>query len=289
MTARPLKDPSDPKEQVFRQRFVRYCRRFGLSYEHVIEAVYRRASAGWAPGFAIDGGAHKGLHTLPLASLEAITQVVAFEPSGEVADILDKRLKTDPNRDKVRLIRAALQDDPACRSVTFNISTTHPGRSGINPILKGRTDTAYEAPVEVAATTIDEICLSLPGGCRFIKLDLEGGEYNALRGARGLLQRDKPLMVFENGLHAPEIGGYTREALLGELEAAGMVVVTALGDVGTPETLRDFWYAWACPKQQERWLRMAVREEAARALRALLVKMDHPDVRPRPAPPPGTA
>jgi len=278
---RPLRDPADPKEQAFRRRFVRYCRRFGLSYERVIEAVYRRASEHWQPGFAIDGGAHKGLHTLPLARLEPIRTVLAFEPSGEVAAFLEGRLRSFPHRDKVEVFRAALQDDPGRKSVTFNISTTHPGRSGINPILKDRTDTEYGAPVEVAAATIDGTCLSRPGGCRFIKLDLEGGEYNALRGAAALLKRDRPLIVFENGLHAPEIGGYTREAFLDLLDDAGMVVVTAFGDVGTPETMRDFWYAWAGPRSEERRLRMMVRDEAGNALRARLVEMDHPDVRPR--------
>ena len=33
----------------------------------------------------------------------------------------------------------------------------------------------------------------------FMKMDLEGGEFAALRGARRILERDKPLIVFEHG------------------------------------------------------------------------------------------
>lgn len=35
--------------------------------------------------------------------------------------------------------------------------------------------------------------------CSFIKLDLEGAEYFALVGAKGILEKDRPVVVFEDG------------------------------------------------------------------------------------------
>ncbi|MEM0987069.1 MAG: FkbM family methyltransferase [Pseudomonadota bacterium] len=263
----PLKDPSDPGEQAFRRGFDWSCRKHGLNYEHVIEAVYRRASRQWAPGFAIDGGAHKGLHTLPLASLEPIQHVVAVEPGEAALEVLRKRIQTNSAGPKIDVVVAALQDDPERATVTFQVSTTHPGRSGINPILQQNKDTLYGAPVEVPATTLDTLAEGRPGGCRFVKLDLEGGEYNALRGGSRMLARDKPLMVFENGRHAPEIGGYSREDFLRLLDGVGMVFVTAFGDIGTPENMRDHWYAWACGKADARRIRGMVRAEAGKVFK----------------------
>ncbi|MEM7766690.1 MAG: FkbM family methyltransferase [Pseudomonadota bacterium] len=268
-----MNDPNDPVEHAFRRGFVWSCRKHGLNYEHVIEAVYRRAARSWAPGFVVDGGAHKGLHTLPLASLEQVQAVVAFEPGDEALEVLGRRIRSDPHKDKIEVIEAALQDDPARETITFQVSTNHPGRSGINPILRENKDTDYGPSVDVPATTLDKACLGRPGGCRFMKLDLEGGEYNALRGGAELLRRDGPLMVFENGLHAPEIGGYAREDFLAMLDAVGMVFVTAFGDVGTPERMRDFWYAWACAKPMEARVRKMVRAEAGKVFRTHRAKM----------------
>ncbi|MEL6285333.1 MAG: FkbM family methyltransferase [Pseudomonadota bacterium] len=261
-------DPNDRAEQSFRGAFTAACRARTVNYEHVIEAVYRRDSVNWAPGYVVDGGAHKGLHTLPLATLAPVETVLAFEPGEEAHAVLVKRIASDPNRAKIRLIKAAIQDDPGRDTVTFHVSTNHPGRSGINPILRRNRDTHSLDPLEVPATTLDQSVAGLEGRCGFIKLDLEGGEFNALKGARDLLRRDKPLILFENGRHAPEIGGYTRGGFLRFLDRMGLVVITAFGDVGTPRNMRDFWYAWACAKRHEARTRRMVRMEAGRCFRA---------------------
>ena len=247
-----------------RKRFTDSCRAGDISYETVIRAVYERTSKLWQSGFAIDGGAHRGFHTLPLAMIESVTRVYAFEPSAEPMKHLAAVVRKRAPKDKVELIAAALQDDPNAVSVDFEVSPTHPGRSGINPILRNRDDTQFDAPISVPATTIDKTCVGAPGVCHFIKLDLEGGEFNALKGAETILLRDAPLIVFENGIHAPKIGGYTREAFLGYLHDVGMVMVTAFGDIGTPENMRDFWYGWACGAQDAERIQRFVSDEAKR-------------------------
>ncbi len=47
-------------------------------------------------------------------------------------------------------------------------------------------------------TTIDAL-LPAAEKVSFIKLDLEGGEFKALKGARSLIARNSPLIIFEHG------------------------------------------------------------------------------------------
>ncbi|MEE4176948.1 MAG: FkbM family methyltransferase [Bacteroides sp.] len=47
----------------------------------------------------------------------------------------------------------------------------------------------------------------------FIKLDVEGGEYDVLQGARRILEKQKPVVVFESGLGASEFYGTKPEEL----------------------------------------------------------------------------
>lgn len=65
---------------------------------------------------------------------------------------------------------------------------------------------------------------------RFIKLDLEGGEFDAFRGASRTLERDRPLLVFESARKpAADAYGYDVDAWFAIFENAGYDLWDILG------------------------------------------------------------
>ncbi|MFJ6696936.1 FkbM family methyltransferase [Streptomyces sp. NPDC091272] len=74
---------------------------------------------------------------------------------------------------------------------------SNPGYSGLR---RRPYDRADETLVEIAVDTVrlDDV---VPDGTRLdlVKVDVEGGEVGALRGAAELLRRQRPVVVFEHG------------------------------------------------------------------------------------------
>jgi FkbM family methyltransferase len=92
----------------------------------------------------------------------------------------------------------------------FNYVTTDPAYSG----LKKR---AYDKPEEdtqivVNTATLDSI-IPLSACIKLIKLDIEGGEYHALKGATRILQSSRPYILFEFGKAGAEAYNITPKML----------------------------------------------------------------------------
>lgn len=158
---------------------------------------------------AIDCGAHRGVITRLLAPKFAF--VVAIEP-GPLADHIDQA-------DAV--IRAAVGDKP--------------GRCGM---ADGRYNTGQRHVTsgnDVEVITLDSLALSPD----FIKLDVEGMEWHALKGGEETIRRCQPvIMLEENGLNR-RYGVPDGEAgRLLESWGARRVLVTNQG----PD--QDWVYAW---------------------------------------------
>jgi FkbM family methyltransferase len=135
----------------------------------------------------IDGGANVGAYTLLAASLVGPTgHVDAFEP----APLEISRLRENVSRngfDQVRVHEAGLADVPGWADFTVD-------RKSGNRLR--RTDDDQANVTLVAVTTIDT---ALPAtNHAMAKLDLEGAEPLALRGAeRHLAAGDPPVLVLE--------------------------------------------------------------------------------------------
>jgi FkbM family methyltransferase len=67
--------------------------------------------------------------------------------------------------------------------------------------------------IKVDTSTIDEILLGDEKRVCLIKLDIEGGEYHAILGGFGIISRDRPIVLFENGLkETSELYGYSENS-----------------------------------------------------------------------------
>lgn len=131
---------------------------------------------------AIDVGAHSGLYTAEL--LRLCSSVIAIEAIPELASNITRTYPA------ARTINAAASFEAG--NATLYIPAGHPGLSTIsatNPVVG---ESCRE--VHVKTVMLDHIT-DVPVG--FIKIDVEGNELNVLRGARALLQRDKPVLLIE--------------------------------------------------------------------------------------------
>lgn len=217
----------------------------------VIEEVIREFYENWlnTSDSAIDGGAHAGYHTIPLAKHLKTGKVVGIDANKAMFDKLSPLLEPFPN---AVLEYAALQNSYDEESVTFHCSLNHPGRSGISRswdyIQPGSVN--YEPPVTVPATTIDKLALKHNlQSLRFVKLDLEGGEFNALRGAQTTLSEARPVFVTEYSSHAPQINNFTMEEYYKFLSSFNYVVMAPNGSLVTASNPFPFWYVFIIPSE----------------------------------------
>lgn len=148
---------------------------------------------------AVDGGAHCGLWTVPLA--EEFDEVRAFEPSREQ---MDRLLGNTCELPHALCYMLALAEGPG--EVGFADGRDNSGQGHIVPGGSGTLTVALDF------YRLDNV--------DFIKLDVEGAELMALKGAEGTLERCRPvLLVEQNGLS--ERYGYTDADTDGWLKKRG--------------------------------------------------------------------
>ena len=139
--------------------------------------------------WALDIGANVGQYTMRMAELVGASgRVIAMEPVPDTFSLLaaNARLFAHAN---VSLLNAAASDRLGLASMQIprfasGLSNYYQARLGAGPGLA------------VLTLPIDE--LSLPP-VRLVKMDVEGHELPALRGMRGLLARDHPILIIETG------------------------------------------------------------------------------------------
>jgi FkbM family methyltransferase len=171
----------------------------------------------------LDVGCHKGeilalfLHHAPQGRHHA------FEPIPH----LYKHLLQNFQSPNCHIHEVALSDKKGTTSFNYVIS---------NPSYSGLIKRSYDRPKEedtlitVETDTLDTL---LPENYRvdFIKIDVEGGELQVLRGAVRLLKKWKPVIIFEHGLGASDAYGSTPEQLFDLLSHCDLAVNTLSGYV----------------------------------------------------------
>lgn len=132
---------------------------------------------------AIDGGAHIGTWSKVLAGM--FEQVISFEPSRDTFECLAYNLS---GIDNIDMRNQALGKEPG------RIKMTLEGfQKAIDLKNTGARFTRDGGDIE--RITIDSLNLPV---LDYLKLDIEGGEVDALLGARETLKRCKPIVLFED-------------------------------------------------------------------------------------------
>jgi FkbM family methyltransferase len=150
----------------------------------------------------IDIGCHKG-EILDLFLKYAVEgKHFAFEPIPDFFHELKTRYK-----DKCEILPFALGEKN--ETTVFNYVKNDPAYSGIKKRRYDIKNPEIEK-IDVQVKKLDDvipknICIDL------IKIDVEGAEFMVLKGARKIIQRCKPMIIFEFGLGASDYYGTTPE------------------------------------------------------------------------------
>jgi FkbM family methyltransferase len=199
----------------------------------------------------IDGGAHVGRHSLPLSKLVGSTGTVfAIEPVAEIMLRLVGNVKK-ANAENIVLLSFALSDEN--KVVEFSYAKGAPAFSGIKERVYPRNVVPDVDKRVVPAIRLEAL---IPPRHRitFIKLDLEGGEYPAMKGARRILENDRPVIVFENGRQrAAETYGYTKAGFFDFFRKIEYGLFSIDGQPFSPDKWKAFpfpFYFWAIPLER---------------------------------------
>lgn len=150
-----------------------------------------------ADSHCLDGGCHVGSVLAQMVALAPAGRHIAVEPVDAKAAALTRRYTT------VTVVHAALGEHPGSMEMVQDLT----GFASLRPTNADADATGPTSTVEIV--TIDD----LVGDNRLdvIKLDIEGAELWALRGAKKVFAREQPSLLFECGTDVNlERFGYTR-------------------------------------------------------------------------------
>jgi FkbM family methyltransferase len=163
---------------------------FGELNEVALEIFYKKVVQ--VGDHVIDGGANVGRHTLQLAEIVTNSGLVtAIEPIPSLAANLR-------HYSNIQVLQVALGKEES--HAIFQYVPELSGWSGLQK-RKDLSPTYKVELIDVQVCTLDKLFEGVRRPIAFIKLDLEGGEFDALRGARQILITDRPIVVFENSLN----------------------------------------------------------------------------------------
>ena len=157
-------------------------------------------------GLALDIGANVGLWSRDLC--ENFNQVIAFEPVEDFRKCLLKNVTA--KNFEVRACALGDQDT----QINMIITAENTGHSHV--------DTASIGTGSIPMYRLDS--LNLPK-IDYIKIDCEGYENTILRGAKGTILRDRPIMVVEHKKHK-DVGHADIDQALNTLIGWGAKVLT---------------------------------------------------------------
>jgi FkbM family methyltransferase len=189
-----------------------------------------------SPGMVVvDGGANYGIYSLAAARLVGPAgRVFSFEPGLESFSVLQKNIELNCLQN-ARLFRAALADKEGTASLY------HSGR-GPNSFSLAPPEHSSCSSEAVATLTLKKVLHQEKAErVGLIKLDVEGAEELALRGALPLIASSRPCVIFEINPRASQGLGLRPFGAWELLENAGYHFFSLLdgGDLrklGTPPT-----------------------------------------------------
>lgn len=179
---------------------------FRERYERELMALPHLVREGWV---AVDVGASYGIYACVLARLVGPTgKVYAFEPAEEAFSVLQRNVKRN-RLEWVDTYRSACAD---AAGEGFLRHEDDPSRNALEVRAPGAS------PGEpVGVVRLDDVVPEAD----FIKMDVEGAEELVLRGAAGLLERSRPIVMFEVNHEAARRLGRPPDGAWRLLEALG--------------------------------------------------------------------
>lgn len=165
----------------------------------------------------LDVGAHAGVYVMLFCRWSPRGMVHAFEPNPGSRHYLERNVRLNGFGSRVLVQESAVSDRDG-RADFFALSREGMSRLGSeNPALRGRT-----MRLTVPTTTLDQYCRVNAVHPTWIRMDIEGFEIAALRGAADIIRRGRGSLTIVVEMHPDawaDSGDDERsaQALLGDL------------------------------------------------------------------------
>jgi FkbM family methyltransferase len=201
----------------------------------------------------IDVGANHGLHTIPLSKLVGESGIVL---ACEAIENYISDIKSKTNAQNIQFYCAAITKPDVAehiKEISFNYFPNKDGYSGIMKI-PGIKD--KEILVTVPTSTLDKIVteqrIYKEKQISFIKVDVEGGDFDVLLGAENTLKEYKPVVIFESGRQfSANLYNYTKEDFFKYFEKIGYVMFQFTGGILQKDDWSKnnvYWETWLIHK-----------------------------------------
>lgn len=163
-------------------------------------------------GTFIDIGANIGSFTLVAAKIAKRGEVHAFEPSAHHFARLSNNVALN-HFSNVHLNRQGLSDKPGTATLFLPNAKGAMNNSGAASLYSSGSDMQVREDIELI--TLDDY-VSSHGIERIdvIKIDIEGAEYDALKGARNTLRKLRPIVLAELDLDSLKKAGCDPDEVL---------------------------------------------------------------------------
>jgi FkbM family methyltransferase len=220
----------------------------GEAYERLLEVLIDELLR---PGaVAVDGGANTGRHTPRMARRVAPTgRVFAFEPQPEVCEANRSGVERLGLSQCVKYYAAALGQKSG-KATFFVAEQTHPFSSLSRRFVTNTLRNCGRETEAVTEATVDVLALDSMREIRrldLLKLDVEGAEFLAMRGARKLLASSDCFVYWEGGRGwAGELFGYGSDEFFDFFEDIGYEPHTAFGKELRRNDWTDPQLGWYC-------------------------------------------
>jgi len=198
--------------------------------EQTLAVMYRSLSSN---SNCVDVGCHKGSILEEMLRFAPAGIHYAFEP---IPNLYLELVSSFPS---VKIYEIALSDSVG--EASFQYVGSNPPYSG----LKKREYPSSNETIEEIKVRTDLLDNIIPEDfpIAFIKIDVEGGELQVLRGAAKTIRRSKPVVVFEHGVGAADYYGTTPEQVYDFFAESCDLKVSLMEDWlrgGAPLTREEF-------------------------------------------------
>ncbi len=195
------------------------------------------------PGEVVyDLGANVGLHTLLLSRLcGSLGKVYAFEPWPENVNQLEANLQLNNIRN-VEVVPCGVSS----RSERARFRAGPDASQG--KLVDDSNPAARPSDIEVPVCSLDDfIAQAQHRPPTFLKIDIEGGEGEALRGARCVLREFRPVVICE--IHDQAVGDTVR-SVFAEADYEVLVLEKGFRAVPDGESLPSWCHTLACHREK---------------------------------------
>lgn len=198
-----------------------------LTYDRLTKSIMKKVVK--SDSNCIDIGCHKGDVLELILSFAPKGSHYAFEPIPDFYYNLKKQFPT------VEILPYALSNKNG--KTKFKFVKNAPAYSGIKE-RKYDIETPEIEEIKVQLKKLDDV-IPVEHVIDFIKIDVEGGEFDVLKGSERILRTNKPIVVFESGLGASEYYGTIPEELFQFFENIDYELYLLKSFVKTQEPLSE--------------------------------------------------